>query len=152
MNTAASRPHGQSRNAAYFERVRRFETNPRGWYPAPGYYLRSIRHANAVTAAGGRIHLDWTDSDGHDAEAWQREQRAALHRRISAKGGIAYSRHNDPSQRGIDPIFTRDQIALRNIRTIRLRVYQFESRAVRKRFAHRARAHYEAETNPAGSL
>lgn len=128
--------HGRGPNATYHQRLVAYETNHAYWYPAPGIYLACVRRAFAITNAGGRISLGWTDADGHDREAWRREFRRALHARINAKGGNQYSRYNDPSQRGIAPEYRRDRQRLIQSAQ-RVRVYQFETRAVRKRFADR---------------
>jgi hypothetical protein len=132
MRNSPSR--GRGPNTAFHERLRAHETDRSRWYPAPGHYLAAIRRADAITAAGGTMRTNWAGSD-LDAAAWQREKSRALHARINAKGGITYSRYNDPHTTGLHTGFIRDRIALDNIRK-RVRVYQFETRAVRERFSH----------------
>lgn len=96
--------------------------------------MPAIRRADRVTAAGGTVQMDW-GSRPLDAEAWAREKREAIHRRINAKGGTRYSRHNSPHVRGLDVCFVRDRRRLHDIKN-RIATYQFESRAVRDRFSH----------------
>lgn len=125
--------YGRGPNAAAYDRLTAAETDRRRWYPKPGEYLRVIRRADAITAGGGRIKIDWADTDGKNAEQWAREKRRALHARINAKGGQRYSRYNDPHTVGLATCFVRDAFRLRNGS---IKQYGFESRVCRERLAH----------------
>lgn len=66
-------------------------------------------------------------------DALRRDMWRALDRRISKRGGIAPLNPRQ-LQREIDE--QRDQKRLRDIVTARVRVYAFDSKAVRSRFSH----------------
>lgn len=106
-------------------------------YRFVGEYLAFVRQAFATTAAGGTVKLSWCNPS-LDATGWRREFRSALNNRINAKGGVEpMSRYCPPN---LNPAynysgFVRDQQRLKDIRR-RVRVYQFETRAVRERFGH----------------
>jgi hypothetical protein len=102
-------------------------------------YLAFVRWANATTAGGKTIALRSFNSPALDAAAWCKEFRLALDARINAKGGTTPRGRYCPSDlaHGYNYAgFVRDQHRLSDIRRINLRVYQFETRAVRERFEH----------------
>jgi hypothetical protein len=102
-------------------------------------YLAFVRWANATTAAGRTIALRAFNSPALDAAAWRAEFRLALNARINAKGGTTPRSRYCPSDlaHGYNYAgFVRDQHRLSDIRRINLRVYSFETRAVRERFGH----------------
>lgn len=127
--------YGRGPNADGFARLAAHESNRPNWYPAPGAYLRLIRDARAALAAGRLVRLSW-NGESLDMESFEAEMQRALNRRINAKGGVAYSRYNDPSRRGNAIEFVRDRMRLGDVAR-RICVYQFESRAVRERFGDR---------------
>lgn len=126
--------HGRGPNATGYDRLTAAETNKADWYPEPGAYLGAIRRARAILAAGGTIRMDWAGSP-LNAEQFESEVHAAIHRRINAKGGAQYSRYNDPHERGVHIGFRRDAQSLAALKQ-RVRIYQFTTRAVRERFSH----------------
>lgn len=103
-------------------------------YPMPGAYLRAVKRANTITANGGTVRLFWNTAD-LDANAWRREFRAALDRRISARGGLLGT-----GRRWTDDYETamrRDGRAIRNTHNrIIVRVTEITTDDWRKRFAH----------------
>jgi pyoverdine/dityrosine biosynthesis protein Dit1 len=126
--------YGRGPNADGYDRLTRLETDKTTWYPEPGAYLAAIRRARAILAAGGTIRMDWAGSP-LNAEQFEEEIRAAIHRRINAKGGARYSRYNDPHERGVHIGFRRDLQALAAIKN-RVCTHQFSTRAVHERFSN----------------
>ena len=65
-------------------------------YHKPGTYLAFARRAFEVTKAGGTVQLGWAGRQ-LDLQAFQREFRLALHRRINLKINIFHrGRKHDP--------------------------------------------------------
>ena len=60
--------------------------HPRGWYPAAGWYLSNWREAKAILAKGGKVRIHGKH-EPMNREQFDAFMRAALDRRISAKGG-----------------------------------------------------------------
>ena len=101
-------------------------------YPKHSEYLASCRKAFEITASGGTVKLFW-DSSPLDAAGWKREFLRALHRRINAKEGpYDIWRKQMPDYQ---LCMARDRARLREIRR-RVRVYEFETPEMRKRFGH----------------
>ncbi len=95
--------------------------------------LALYREAFAITKAGGRVKLFMTDITGMDLTEWRAEFMRALHRRINLKAGEPKWRKMDYSYQ---IQFVRDQYRLHDRINKRIRVYQFETREVRRRFGH----------------
>lgn len=97
-------------------------------------YLAFVREARAILARGGRVRLHWAGRD-LDADGFRRELRRALDSRINAK-----AEPDRPRGRRDDPDHVRalrqDQRDLRDRVARRVRVYQFRTPEVRRRFGH----------------
>jgi hypothetical protein len=95
-------------------------------------YLDFCRRANRTARQGGTVQISWS-SKLLDAAGWRRAFISALFRRIDDKAGIEHSgrKHSDQYQTGL----MRDAYRLRDIRN-RIRVYQFETPELTRRFGH----------------
>jgi hypothetical protein len=95
-------------------------------------YLDFCRRANRTTRQGGTVQLSWS-AKPLDAAGWHRDFISALFRRIDNKAGIEQfgRKHSDQYQMGLK----RDAYRLRDIRN-RIRVYQFETPELTRRFGH----------------
>ena len=60
--------------------------HPRGWYPLAGWYLKNWREAKAQLAAGHMVRVAGKH-EPMNREQFDAFMRAALDRRINAKGG-----------------------------------------------------------------
>lgn len=97
-------------------------------------YARKVKQAFAIVNAGGTVCTSW-GGRSLDRDAWRAEFLDVLNHRINLKGRTL----GDGRKWGLDYKWAcvRDQDKLRRIHTQRLRVYQFETAEVRKRFSHR---------------
>ena len=95
-------------------------------------YLNFCRSANRITRQGGTVQISWS-SKPLDAAGWRRAFISALFCRIDNKAGIEQvgRKHSDQYQTGL----MRDGYRLRDIRN-RIRVYQFETPELTRRFGH----------------
>jgi hypothetical protein len=95
-------------------------------------YLDFCRSVNRITRQGGTVQISWS-SKPLDAAGWRRAFISALFRRIDNKAGIEQvgRKHSDQYQTGLK----RDAYRLLDIRN-RIRVYQFETPEVTRRFGH----------------
>jgi hypothetical protein len=101
--------------------------------PAPGAYVAAWKRANAVVAAGGTVRTSWAGAD-LDAAAWRRNVRDALDRRINARGGLVQTGRKWEYLYQLE--LERDARAIQARLTRRVRVYQFGTPEIRKRFGH----------------
>mgnify|MGYP001565119092 FL=1 len=102
-------------------------------YPEPGKYLALCRKAFALTAQGIRVQLAW-NSRPLDAAGWKRQFIQDLHFRINRKEGpYDVWRKQDPDYQ---VKLRRDQDRLHQKIRARVRVYQFETDDVRRRYGH----------------
>lgn len=95
--------------------------------------LALYRRAFAHSAGGGTVKLHWND-EPMDAAAWRREFCQALDRRINLKAGIVPAGRR--ASEGHQTDLRRDQHDLHATIGQRVRVYQFRTPEVRRRFGH----------------
>ena len=101
-------------------------------YPFVKEHLRFVRKAFEITCAGGRIKIRWSDNP-MDLKAWRKKFIDALDRRITKYGGLGgRGRKFDPDWQ---LWMRRDRHRLEDIRK-RIRVYQFETREMQRRYGH----------------
>lgn len=99
-------------------------------YNYAGYMLRLYRRAFDVAKTGGQVCLYWNDRP-MDLDAWRAEFMRALNARINGPQP-PFRKLTDEWQIGI----MRDWHRLANIAK-RIRIYQFETAEMTKRFGHR---------------
>jgi hypothetical protein len=101
--------------------------------PNPAAYVETWRKAYAITDSGGTVRLSWAGPDLNSVTARENFRRA-LDRRINQRGDLHQTGRNyDADQRWR---FYRDQQAIQKKLAKRVRIYQFETRVCRERFAH----------------
>ncbi len=94
-------------------------------------YLALLRAAHEALAKGYGIRLRW-NGDAMDAQEWQCERIKALDRRITLKAGRPIGRkHSEQYQIGLFRDCHRVRDAFR-----RIRVYQFETPEITRRYKH----------------
>jgi hypothetical protein len=102
-------------------------------YPEPAKYVAWVRRQDEQASLGCPVPRPSWPHSALSPVQWQREKWSALDRRINLRGGAA------PKWRRLDPMhqteLRRDQQALAKIRE-RIRVYQFATPEVRRRFGH----------------
>lgn len=96
-------------------------------------YLSWLKSCFAIVNNGGTVQTNWAGSQ-LDLAAWRKEFMSALNRRINLKVTP------EPIGRKYDAMyqtdFRRDQHDIHNIVQRRIRVYQFRTPEVRRRFRH----------------
>ena len=94
-------------------------------------YLALLRRADQALAKGCRIRLRW-NGDAMDVEEWRDERIKALDKRITLKSGKPVGRkHSEQYQIGLFRDCHRERDAVR-----RIRVYQFETPEITRRYKH----------------
>lgn len=101
-------------------------------------YLAMCRRAERAFAEGRRVHFGYGGTPMDEHEFW-RAFRRALHRRITGQL---------PAWRRLDPAYQvalqRDANRIRDRVQHRVRIYQFETPELRRRFGHLLSSYDEA--------
>ena len=106
--------------------------------PKAGWYVGEWRRGKALTAAGGTVRTSWAGSD-LDAAGFDRFMMDALNARINLRGGLMSLGGPLNARKGTTEYqcdLRRDVRSLRDILHTRLRVYQFSTPEMTKRYGH----------------